>query len=281
MSVRLLLRRALIAAAFACVSTSSPAGLAAAFGAAGASEPTGSAAPDPGGPVVLELFTAQGCSSCPPADRVLSRLGLGVTTRARVVPLAFHVDYWNPVGWTDPFGAAEWSERQGRYSRAFGVDGMYTPQLVVNGSAELNGARELEALARIAEELKRPRAASVSLTAREERGGRPALAVDVAAEVHERIEDADKLQLFVAVFENGLITPVARGENHGRTLENDFVVRRLEKAVSLEPKPGARAHKSLTLKLDAEWKLENTGVAAFLQDPRSMRIHAAAARPVR
>jgi hypothetical protein len=234
------------------------------------------AASAPGsGPIVLELFTSQGCSTCPPADRVLSRLGLDEKTRTKVVPLAFHVDYWNRVGWTDPFSAKEWSARQDAYNRVFRLDGVYTPQLVVNGRTQINGRDEERALTEIAADLEAPAAASISLVTRKGVGARPGLAVDVTAQVTESIP-ARKLQVLVALFESSLITPVARGENGGRTLRNDFIVRRLEKAFSLEPKAGARGQRTVDIELDPEWKLENVGVAAFVQDPSSMRIYAAA-----
>ncbi|MEO1083852.1 MAG: DUF1223 domain-containing protein [Acidobacteriota bacterium] len=88
----------------------------------------------PRGPVVVELFTSQGCSSCPPADRLFSRL------EGDVIPLAFHVDYWNHLGWRDPFSDPRWSERQRRYGGTFERGYVYTPQLVVNGRAEAIGS---------------------------------------------------------------------------------------------------------------------------------------------
>ncbi|MGH9465120.1 MAG: DUF1223 domain-containing protein, partial [Thermoanaerobaculia bacterium] len=94
------------------------------------------------GPVLLELFTSQGCSSCPPADRLLSRLAAARGSEPVVVPLAFHVDYWNHIGWEDPFSQGRWSARQRAYALAFGRDGVYTPQLVVDGTEELVGSDE-------------------------------------------------------------------------------------------------------------------------------------------
>ena len=229
------------------------------------------------GPIVLELFTSQGCSSCPRADQLLSRLGLDETTRALMVPLAFHVDYWNHIGWTDPFSAPAWSQRQDAYCRALRVEGCpYTPQLVVGGYAELNGSQEQQLLNEVRRARERPSPARVGLAVGPAEGGKPALRVRVSAEVAGDVA-ARKLDLLVAVFENGLSTPVARGENRGRSLRDDFVVRRLEKAFSIEPQAGARQQRELVLKLERGWRAGNLGVAAFLQDPASMRIHAAAA----
>lgn len=239
------------------------------------------AAPTSAGPVLLELFTSQGCSSCPPADRVLSHLGLDDATRARVVPLAFHVDYWDYVGWTDPFGKPQWSARQDAYRRVFGLESAYTPQLVVNGRAQLNGAREQQALQEIAADLARPAAIHLRLEPR--LGGnpsRPELSVALTAEVSADLP-ARKLDAYVALFENHIETTVSRGENGGRTLYNDFVVRRLERAFSMGGLAGARGERSMTLGLDRDWKLDNLGVAAFLQDPGTLSVAGAAVRPVR
>src|SRR5436190_6281924 len=91
-------------------------------------------------PVVVELFTSQGCSSCPPADALLSDIVHDESLRGRVIPLAFHVDYWDRLGWRDPFSSAEWSRRQYFYVRALNVNSAYTPQIVVNGAKQFVGS---------------------------------------------------------------------------------------------------------------------------------------------
>jgi hypothetical protein len=234
------------------------------------------AGPEGGGPaVVLELFTSQGCSSCPPADRLLSRLGRDERLRGRVVTLAFHVDYFNSLGWADRFSSPDWTARQDAYARALGRDGVYTPQLVVNGRVELNGSDE----AGVVREVNAAWAAAPPgrVTLEVAKDGERRLAVDVAAETPEAV-DADKLDVVVFVYENGVTTPVKRGENSGRTLEEDFVVRRLTRAFSFEPAVGARQQKRVTVELDRSWAPENVGVAAVLQDPKTMRIYGAAVR---
>src|SRR5271154_1846162 len=90
-----------------------------------------------GGAVVLELFTSEGCSSCPPADALLSDLG---SSTKGVIPLAYHVDYWNHLGWSDPFSSHQWSERQSEYAQAMNLDGEYTPQMVISGRWQCAGS---------------------------------------------------------------------------------------------------------------------------------------------
>src|SRR6266568_4493610 len=91
-------------------------------------------------PVVVELFTSQGCSSCPPADELLRGIARNAALRGKVIPLAFHVDYWDHLGWRDPFSSADWSRRQMFYIRAMRLDSAYTPQAVVNGTKQMVGA---------------------------------------------------------------------------------------------------------------------------------------------
>jgi len=230
----------------------------------------GSPAPE-SSPVVLELFTSQGCSSCPPADRLLSRLAKDPGLGERVIPLSFHVDYWNYIGWTDPFSAKRWSERQQVYARAFRSNRLYTPQLVVAGRTHLNGSDEAGARKRIAEALAAEPAGRVTLAV-EPLGDR--LKVKAGAKLVRAMEGP--LDLWVAVYEKDLTTKVGSGENASSTLHNDYVVRRLEKALTLPGTVGADSGE-IVLGLDKRWNRRNLGVTAFLQDPRTMAIHGAAA----
>ena len=218
--------------------------------------------------VVVELFTSQGCSTCPPADRLLAQLGQ--SSGGRVVPLAFHVGYWNSAGWTDPFSASEWTKRQEAYAHRFGSSQVYTPQAVVDGAAELIGSRETELRAAIASAAARP-AATISLSLEpSEKEVRVAARVDLPDSLRGRKRD-----LMVAVYETGLVTPVARGENGGRTLADDYVVRRLARAGRI----GESSTVAATLPLEKDWNRARLGVAAFLQDPETLEIRGAAAAP--
>ncbi len=240
--------------------------------------PAGEENPRPGTEgtaVLLELFTSQGCSSCPPADRLLARLA--AEEGSGVVPLAYHVDYWNYIGWTDPFSSARWSERQSRYARrAFDTGRVYTPQVVVDGEADCVGSNEKRVRREI--ERARSRADDGELTlAVRSAASADRLALEIGARVL-RAAPGETWDVMVALFEDDLVTPVPRGENGGRTLENSRVVRALAKAFSLPAEAGAERSQRWEIDLGEGWKRSDLGVAAFLQDPESMRVHGAAVR---
>src|SRR5579862_9656510 len=166
-----------------------------------------------GAPLVVELYTSQGCSSCPPAEALFSRLAKdGALAGRPIVPLAYHVDYWNDGGWQDPYSDAMWGGRQIAYSKAHGQNGdVYTPQAVIGGTAEVNGSNE-EGLARAV-------AAAPAQQALDAQATRDAKGLHVTATAPA---DAD---VWVVVWEDGLGTDVRRGENAGRHLDEDHVVR--------------------------------------------------------
>jgi len=223
----------------------------------------------PSHPVVVELFTAQGCSSCPPADRLLAQLG--AASGGSVVPLEFHVDYWNQIGWTDPFSSAEWTRRQAAYAKRFGATQLYTPQAVVDGASEHIGSREPELRAAIAAEAAKPAAAIALALEPSAKDVRVGAKVDLPDALRGRRWD-----LMLAVYETGLVTPVARGENGGKTLANEYVVRSLRRAGSVD----ASAAVETKLPLEKDWNRSRVGVAAFLQDSETLEIRGAAASPL-
>lgn len=239
-------------------------------------------APSPsqdGHTAVVELFTSQGCSSCPPADRLLSKLAQDPRYQGKVIPLSFHVDYWNYIGWTDPYSSARWSERQKLYAaRAFHSNRIYTPQVVVNGRAECVGSQEGAVLDRIATALAAEPAGRVSL-ALDPPTPDGHLRVKVDAKLAKAAAPGD-LDLWVAIYESGLSTSVKAGENASRVLRNDRVVRRFEKAFTIPGTAGAEKSGEVVLGLDKRWKTDGLGVAAFLQDPATLAIHGAAAQEV-
>jgi hypothetical protein len=224
--------------------------------------------------VVVELFTSEGCSSCPPADKVLQELADDDRLASRVLPLSFHVDYWNYIGWTDPYSSKTWSKRQEGYARELSGR-LYTPQMVVDGTTETVGSRRGEVREMIDEALRRPVPGTVSVEAGPAGDGlRVRVAADLAASADRGAE------LVLVVYENDLASSVDRGENAGRKLTHDGVVRHLERLGAVEP--GASAERETTITVGKGWKSANVGVAAFLQDPETLRIVGAArAKPAK
>jgi hypothetical protein len=212
-------------------------------------------------PVVVELFTSQGCSSCPPADALIGEIAHDPALRGRVIPLAFHVDYWDQLGWRDPFSSAEWSQRQARYSAAMRLSSSYTPQAVVGGRRELVGSNR-SALNAALETLSNAKPdGEIALTVRRETSS-------LVATIHATVPARD--DLFLAVTEDDVTTKVPHGENAGRTLTNDAIVRRLVRVA-----PGQT---TVTIPVEASWR--NLSVAAFVQDRTTLAIgFGVAARP--
>ncbi len=211
-------------------------------------------------PVVVELFTSEGCSSCPPADELLMKLDHA----PGVLVLSEHVDYWNSLGWKDPFSNHQFSARQEQYAHAFHLDSNYTPQMVVDGRTEFVGNNEgkaREAIRTAAQTSK----ADVTLAWHD---GKLAVKVDHAP--------AGTLQVMVAIAESGLQSSVARGENSGRTLLHTSVVRWLHAAGQVR---NGAFEGEVPVTLARDWKRENLKAIVFVQDVATRKIEGAAAAP--
>jgi hypothetical protein len=217
-------------------------------------------------PVVLELFSSQGCSSCPPAENIVNTWGLGLFQKGLLLPLVFHVDYWNNLGWTDPFSESDFTARQSAYEPVLEVNTLYTPQAVLAGQADAAG-NDAGALRDRAKALAGVRAATgLSLTAELKDKN---IVLDIKTTGSD-IPGSDWV-LNIALFENGLSTPVARGENGGRTLIENFVVRSFSRLYPV--KEGEK----FAIPWDPAWKKGWVGAAVYLQDRRSLRIDSSAA----
>jgi hypothetical protein len=173
-------------------------------------------------PVLAELFTSEGCSSCPPADALLMKLDQAQPVAGvQIIVLSEHVDYWNSLGWKDPFSSAQFTQRQGNYARVLTAE-TYTPQLVIDGRAEFSGGDEKKIAAAIAKEAARPKLPVRIVTAKRE-GNEAAISITVGA-------SPKKSDVWVAIADERDQSSVARGENSGRTLSHVAVVRSLTKA---------------------------------------------------
>ncbi|MFN7994109.1 MAG: DUF1223 domain-containing protein [Bryobacteraceae bacterium] len=212
-------------------------------------------------PVLVELFTSEGCSSCPPADALLQKLDQSQPVpEAEVIVLSEHVDYWNDLGWSDPYSSAQFSRRQEAYSLRFRTSGPYTPQMVVDGGAEFVGSDWPKAMSTIAAAAKEEK-----LGVRLVRSGN-GLRVEIDPARHGG-------EVFLALAENNAASQVARGENQGRKLTHVAVVRRLE---ALGKWNGRSA---FTREIPVPPGDEALRVIAFVQEPGNGRILGAALLP--
>ena len=243
-----------------------------------AAAPSGPAAAAPrdargGVPVLVELFTSEGCSSCPPAEDVLARLdreGEGKRDGAVVVPLAHHVDYWDQLGWPDPLASAEATARQRAYAPL--RSGSYTPQAVVDGAADVVGSREHALEQAIADAAKRPHL-RVDLTVQSQRDGAYGVSVRTEAKP-DASKDAD---VVLAVVQDRARVAVPRGENAERTLEHVAVVRRL---VVLQPRGDVATTMIRPPKAVGAEGSPTFSVVAFVQERASRRVLGSARAPL-
>jgi len=209
-------------------------------------------------PVLVELFTSEGCSSCPSADNALARLTQKQPVEGvELIALGFHVDYWDYLGWKDPYASPEYGERQRRYALDGDENRVYTPQMVVDGTRSFVGGED-EARAQAAVAAKRSKV-PLRLDTRVEGD-------TVVVRVWMDSAPARGLELWAALAEDGLSSDVKRGENAGRKLSHAAVVR----TVATLPAPKAEEGSFLSearLKLAPGWKREKLRAVAVLQAP--------------
>ena len=225
--------------------------------------------------VVAELFTSEGCSSCPPADSLLRRL---LSTQpiegVEVVALGNHVDYWDRLGWRDPFSSRLFSERQSAYdATVFRSRGPYTPQLVVDGALECVASDERAVRTALRDATKRPKG-TVSLTTG--LAGGTSATLNVRWNIPAGVSRQGAADLVVAVTEDDLSTQVLRGENKGHQLVHSAVVRTLMTVapVGVNERDAAVA---TAVTLDPHWNLPHVRVVGFIQEQKTRRIIAAGA----
>jgi len=211
---------------------------------------------------VIELYTSEGCNSCPPADRWVSSLPARGFNADRVVPLAFHVDYWDYLGWRDRFSQTSFSARQRAQANRGGARFVYTPQLLLNGTDFRQPFLDSVFSERLAGVNGRAAAAELRLTQR-------VSATGVSIELESRVLEpsAQKFsETYVALLENNLSSEVRAGENSGKVLSHDYVVR--EMIGPLRADSSGRLRWSGTFTLHGHWKRPDLGLTAFVQDVR-------------
>lgn len=223
----------------------------------------------PGEPILIELFTSEGCSSCPPADQLLAKFDMQPVAGAHLIVLSEHVDYWNHIGWTDPFSSAAYSARQNQYGDRFHLESVYTPQMIVDGSSEFVGnsdgdARKAfaksEAHSKVDVQISDLAIKNGNLMAHVESAGLPA---------NSRSADV----VFVVAL-NHAESEVAGGENAGRKLTHVAVVRSLNVVGTAES--GKPFSKDVSVPLGKDISADNLRAVAFLQESGQGRVVGAA-----
>jgi hypothetical protein len=219
-------------------------------------------------PVLVELFTSEACSSCPPADGVLARLDREqAASGVEVIPLSEHVDYWNNTGWRDRFSSPLFTSRQQDYGQALHLQSVYTPQMVVNGEAQVLGSDGNAVRAAIRAAAQGPHA-TVAL--------RVAGSDTASCQVRGFPPGTQTADVLLAVTESSLVTFVSGGENNGSRLRQSAVVRSLHTLARLDAKNGGVYSANVRLNLRPDWNRQNLKLVLFVQDRSTRRIIGAA-----
>jgi hypothetical protein len=222
-------------------------------------------------PIVVELFTSEGCSSCPAADRLLARLEqTQPVAGAQVIAIEEHVDYWNQLGWNDPFSSPSYRARQNDYAIAFHSSDIFTPQMVVNGQTAFVGSDMTRAYREIGIAVTAA-ITQVALGANADPHDPDLLDLSVQVSNPKSVKWHDS-NVYLAVTEKGLITSVQGGENAGRTLRHSSVVRSFGIIGRVDPKGANGGQLVSTLRLPHEWKRENLHAVVFVQERGTLHI---------
>ncbi|HET7119115.1 MAG TPA: DUF1223 domain-containing protein [Hanamia sp.] len=207
---------------------------------------------------VLELFTSQGCSSCPPADKLIGTY----TSKTNVIPLSFHVDYWDRLGWKDPFSSKEYSRRQYMYASALKAE-VYTPQLIINGQAEMVGSNAGKISSTLIKIFSEKPDATLAIQRVEPANGKINIKYNVAGNTQNSL-------LNIAVIEKKTVTPVKTGENGGATLTDYNVVRNFKTIDSI-----GSGENMASIDIPSSVDPKNMAIVLFLQEKGNNKITAA------
>ncbi len=223
-------------------------------------------------PILVELFTSEGCSSCPPADALLARLAKRAgLDGAQIIPLEEHVDYWDHLGWSDPFSDRRYSQRQASYAQLLHLEQVYTPQMVVDGHKELLGSDENSARSAISSSLQTSKVlASVTVGGLQGTG----VTLNIRIAPIPATQSDDVTDVIVAITEDNLQSNVVRGENAGRRLRHVGVVRSW-RTIGRGSKTESFAW-SQKVTLDSSWKRPDLHAVVFAQGHDSGHVYAAA-----
>ena len=221
--------------------------------------------------VVVELFTSEGCSSCPPADNVLADLAAqNAVDGVQIIPLGMHVDYWNYLGWGDRFSSPQFSDRQQQYARIFDSNEVYTPQMIVDGTEQFVGSDRQKAIAAIANAAAKAKGTIAIKLAPDSKDGNSVVGKISVDGIHRNRDVA--VDVLLAITEDDLSSDVPRGENAGQTLHHTAVVRTLRRVATISPTDTLPFSASTMIGLQPNWRVDHLHVAVFVQDPQSGKI---------
>ena len=212
---------------------------------------------------MVELYTSEGCSSCPSADDWLRRFGKTLTQSFNAVPLAFHVDYWNYLGWTDPYSKPSFTKRQREAPANHRRGGsIYTPEFLVDGLEARGG----DSILRTIQKANSQKAEATIRVDVVRRGvDNDANHIEARIDVDNRTGPGDA-RAYLAIYESGITRKIGAGENHGRTLKHDFVVRHWSRPIAI--RAGAN-RADIEVKIPADWNRPNLGLAVVVVDRHS------------
>jgi hypothetical protein len=230
-------------------------------------------------PVVVELFTSEGCSTCPPADALLSQLETDQPIEgAQIIGLEEHVDYWNQDGWVDSYSSPAWTLRQQEYVARFKDKSPFTPQMIVDGQRQLVGNSVRDAQDAIQEAAHRAKA-QISITT-ETPSKSDAVRFEVRVESVAGIADQGSADIWMAITEDGLETAVKAGENAGRNLRHAAILRSLHKIGTIPARGAFPLILNQQVKLKSNWKRTNLRIVTFVQQRKNLHILGAASARV-
>ncbi|HLG94761.1 MAG TPA: DUF1223 domain-containing protein [Bryobacteraceae bacterium] len=225
---------------------------------------TGFAAAQARTPVIVELFTSEGCSSCPPADRLLARLETEQPVpQADILVMEEHVDYWDQQGWRDPFSAPFYTQRQQDYAFAFASEEVYTPEMVVDGRPGFVGSDGRSALQAIRDAAASPHA----LVTLQRKSGS-----EIAVSAGRFPPGTKTVDIVLAITEDSLASNVLRGENAGHRLSHAAVARSIASLARFDARKSPEYKADLPLRLAPDWNRSNLRIVVFVQDRNSRRI---------
>ena len=221
--------------------------------------------------VVVELFTSEGCSSCPPAEAVLADLAeADAVDGVQIIPLGMHVDYWNYLGWGDRFSSPQFSDRQQRYSQIFNSNEVYTPQMIVDGTEQFVGSDRQKAIAAITNAASQAKGTiAIEQTPDFKDGSSVACKISVDG-IHR--SGGEAVDVVLAITEDDLSSDVPRGENAGQTLRHTAVVRALRRVATINSTDALPFSASTIISVQPAWRADHLHVAVFVQDRQSGKI---------